>query len=160
MLGGENETLDYGEAQTYYPWAVMQNVCDSLVTRVGGPPQMALAEEITPNEDATGGRSRCARGPAFHDGSPVTAEDVKASIEYFAASSGMGGFYSVVDTAGMEVVDDLTLTVPLTEPRADFVETVLSVASVVYQGGDGAAEDPGCSGPFTLESYSSDSGRS
>lgn len=158
MLGGENETLDYGEAQTYYPWAVMQNVCDSLVTRVGGPPQLVLAEEVTPNEDSTEWTITLREGPTFHDGTPVTADDVAASIEYFAASTGMGGFYSMVDTENMQVVDDRTLTVPLTEPRADFVETVLSVASVVYQDGGGAAESPGCSGAFTLESYSPESG--
>jgi ATP-binding cassette, subfamily B, bacterial IrtA/YbtP len=37
----------------------------------------------------------------FHNGHPVTAQDVVASIRYFAQSPGFGGFYRVVDVAGL-----------------------------------------------------------
>lgn len=31
MLGSQNETLEYGQAQIYFRWAVMGNVCNVLV---------------------------------------------------------------------------------------------------------------------------------
>ncbi len=52
MLGSQNETLKYGQAQTYFPWAVMGNVCDVLVRWRNGLLEYPLATAIEPNEDA------------------------------------------------------------------------------------------------------------
>ncbi|MFC7623608.1 ABC transporter substrate-binding protein [Microlunatus sp. GCM10028923] len=158
MLGSENETLDYGAAQSYFPWVVLQNVCDSLVIREAGRSVPVLAEDITPNADATEWMIKLHPEAVFHDGDPVTAADVAASVRYFAQSPGFGGFYSVVDLNGMAAVDDHTLAVPLKVPRADFVDSVLSAASVVFEDGKGSTDVPSCSGPFELTSYSSDGG--
>lgn len=153
MLGSENETLDYGSAQSYFPWTVIGNSCDSLVVTRDGRVTPSLATEVTPNDDATIWTVRIRDDARFHDGTQVTADDVAGSIRYFAASPGFASAYAAVDLAAMSVVDPTTLTVPLTRPRADFVESVLTVASIVYKGGDGAAERPMCGGPFRVESF-------
>lgn len=158
MLGSDNESLDYGAAQSYFPWAVVGNVCDSLVISKDGEATNVLADQIVPNADASEWTVTLPDGATFHNGEPVTAEDVVASIRYFVDSPGFGGFYSVVNVAGLKALDERTVSVPLRAPRKDFVETVLSAASVVYQDGGGASDDPECSGPFILDSYSSDTG--
>lgn len=158
MAGSENETLDYGSAQSYFPWTVIGNICDSLVTTRDGVLTNSLATSVTPNEDATAWTVTIRPDATFHNGEPVTAEDVVASIRYFAASPGFSGFYSSVDVDAVSAVDQTTLRIPLTAPRSDFVETVLSAASIVYQDGEGSAETPSCSGPFELESFDQGTG--
>lgn len=153
MLGSENETLDYGSAQSYFPWTVIGNACDSLVVTVDGELTNSLAERITSNPGADEWTVTIRDDAAFHNGAPVTAQDVVESLRYFAASPGFTSYYEAVDVDALAAVDATTVRVPLTEPRADFVETVLSSASVVYQNGDGAAATPSCSGPFLLESF-------
>ncbi|ONI92894.1 hypothetical protein ALI22I_01275 [Saccharothrix sp. ALI-22-I] len=158
MLGSDNESLDYGAAQSYFPWVVVGNVCDSLVIRKDGEATNVLADQVVPNADASEWTITLHGEATFHSGDPVTADDVVASIRYFAESPGFGGFYSAVDVAGLKALDEHTVSVPLRTPRTDFVEAVLSAASVVYQDGKGATDDPSCSGPFTLDSYSSGTG--
>ncbi|MHA6628685.1 ABC transporter substrate-binding protein [Pseudonocardia sichuanensis] len=158
MLGSENETLDYGSAQSYFPWTVIGNACDSLVVTRDGAIVDSLAETIVPNADATEWIVTIRDGVTFHNGTALTAEDVVASIRYFAASPGFGTYYSVVDLDGLTAVDARTVRVPLTAPRADFVDTVLGSASVVFEAGEGTAEMPSCSGPFRLESFDQDTG--
>ena len=158
MLGSDNEALDYGAAQSYFPWVVVGNVCDSLVIRTGGETRNVLAAQVTANADASKWTITLRDGVRFHNGDPVTADDVVASIGYLAKSRGFGGFYSVIDLAGVKALDERTVSVPLRTPRVDFVETVLTAASVVYQDGKGATDEPSCSGPFTLESYSPETG--
>lgn len=53
MLGSQSGTLDYGRAQTYYPWMAVGNVCDVLVADKLGEAQYPLSQSITPNHDAT-----------------------------------------------------------------------------------------------------------
>jgi peptide/nickel transport system substrate-binding protein len=73
----------------------------------------------------------------WHDGEPLTAEDVKWTIELFSHPdsgvtvrtvlplSGIAGYTEFVEGAadeisGAEVIDDHTIQLTLTEPRADF----------------------------------------
>ncbi len=153
MLGSENETLDYGSAQSYFPLTVIGNTCDSLVANRDGETTYSLAETVTPNADADEWTITIRDDAVFHDGGPVTAQDVVESLRYFAASPGFAGYYEAVDVDALTAVDTTTVRVPLTEPRADFVETVLSSASVVFDDGDGATATPSCSGPFVLEGF-------
>ncbi len=62
----------------------------------------------------------------FHDGSRVTARDAEYSIEAF----------SLVDFAGVSVIDDYTLRIEFEEPNIDFANTMASSsrAIVVPQG--------------------------
>lgn len=53
-------------------------------------------------------------GVKFHNGKPLTAEDVKASLERIIDISPVSGYYEGV--SGIEVLDDLTLQVNLDKP--------------------------------------------
>jgi peptide/nickel transport system substrate-binding protein len=154
LLGAENEPLDYGAAQSYLPWVVLGNACDSLVLIDDGEPTLSLAESIEPDDEARAWTITIRDDAEFHDGALVTASDVAASLESLAESPGFAHFYAPV--AGYDVVDEHTLVVELHNPRTDFVETVLSGASVITK--DVGGDLPVCSGPFELTSFSSDTG--
>ena len=158
MLGSQSETLDYGRAQTYYPWAVSGNVCDVLVADRQGRPDYQLSRAITPNQDATRWTVSLRSGVRFSDGSPLTADDALASLRFLAASPGFAGFFSDVDMQASRVVNAEELELVLTRPRADLVTTVLTAASMVWKQGRGDAAIPVCSGPYQVASFNAQNG--
>ncbi|MFT0846918.1 ABC transporter substrate-binding protein [Actinomycetaceae bacterium L2_0104] len=158
ILGGPSDTLDITNAATNLPYAVLLNVYDSLVLLQGGEFELQLAESVTPNEDATRWTIAIRDGVTFHDGSPLTSTDVLYSLKYLAESANFGTIYGDVDFETSTIDDDLTLTLHLTRPRADFVEAMLSQLSPVFPDGTTDFTSPVGSGPFKLESFSADSG--
>lgn len=158
MLGSQSETLDYGRAQTYYPWVVTGNVCDVLVADRQGSPDYQLSRAITPNQDATRWTVSLRSGVRFSDGSPLTADDALASLRFLAASPGFAGFFSDVDMQASHVVNAEALELVLTRPRADLVTTVLTAASMVWKQGRGDAAIPVCSGPYQVTSFNAQNG--
>lgn len=131
VMGGQGDTLDVANSQTMLPYEVAMNVLDSLVTLPGGEPSYQLATEITSNDDATSWTIRIRDDATFHNGDPVRAADVLFSLKNIAQKPNGGG-YADVDFTASKVVDDHTVTLVTKRPRADFVEAVLSMISVVY----------------------------
>jgi peptide/nickel transport system substrate-binding protein len=89
-----------------------------------GVPQPWVAQEIRP-VDATTFQVRIRPGLKFHDGKPLTAQDVKFSFEYplkVKAGYFMGPLSSL---AGVDVVDDLTVRIRLKQPSAPFVANAM-----------------------------------
>ncbi len=69
-------------------------------------------------------------GMTFHDGAPVTAEDAVASIKRWGARDGMG--QKLMDfTESLEVVDELTFTLQLSEPYGLVLESLGKISSNV-----------------------------
>lgn len=154
VMGGQGDTLDVSSSQTMLPYEVGMNVLDSLVTLEGGEPTYQLATQITPDSTATRWTVRIRDDVTFHDGAPVRAADVLYSLRYISGNPSGSG-YADVDFDASEVVDDHTLTLVTTRPRADFVEAVLSVLSVVFPEGttDFTSTLIG-SGPYKVTSFS------
>ncbi|MDX5357371.1 MAG: ABC transporter substrate-binding protein [Rhodobacterales bacterium] len=79
-----------------------------------------VAESWTVSEDGTTITFKLRQGAVFHDGSPVTAEDVKWSLDRavnVTTAKNQMGTGSMTDPAQFVVVDPMTITV--TVPRAD-----------------------------------------
>ena len=73
-------------------------------------------------------------GVSFHDGSPVTAEDVAYSMNWHldpTNGSQMAAFYSAVDT--IEVTGEGEVTVQLTRPDAQFVYTPAHMSGFIMK---------------------------
>lgn len=69
-------------------------------------------------------------GMTFHDGAPVTAEDAVASIKRWGARDGMG--QKLMDfTDSLEVVDELTFRLRLSEPYGLVLESLGKISSNV-----------------------------
>lgn len=133
------------------------NVFDTLYAYSGsGQLVPSLAEEATPNSDATEWTIRLKSGVEFHDGSTLTADDVIYSLrrildpETGAEGTGQIG---MVDAAGLTKVDDLTVLVPLTRPFSIFLDQLAAghVISII-KNGETRFEQPNGTGAFKFVS--------
>jgi peptide/nickel transport system substrate-binding protein len=121
---------------------------------------LALADQFDFAEDAQSATFRLRQGVKFHDGSPITLEDVKWSYENYRGSSA-----SVLHekTKDIKLVGDRTIRFEFTEPFLDFpillgTGNLCGAGWVVprkyYQevGKDGFLQKPIGAGPYKLVS--------
>lgn len=152
---GVSDTFNVLNIDNIYDGFILAHVYDSLARIVDGQLVNQVAERFEPNADATTWTITIRQGVAFHTGAQVTAADVVYGLQSLCdpAKSPLAVLHSDIDAANIRAVDERTVEVPLTRPRADLVESVLSVVGMVIPDGttDYAAA-PG-TGPYVLESY-------
>jgi len=135
----------------------------SRLTRIGfdSQPQPDLAESWEASPDATEFTFFLRAGVTFHDGSPLTADDVVATYEAILNPDIPSAATSVLDMiVSVEAVDDLTVRFTLAAPFADLpYSTAHSNACIVSRA---ALDDltaletvANGTGPFKLETYDS-----
>jgi peptide/nickel transport system substrate-binding protein len=135
---------------------VAQAVFDSLTALdVNAEPQPYLAESVEPNADYTVWTITLRDGVTFHDGSPVNAAAVKATLEGHKASALTGSAVTPIES--IAVTDDLTAEVTMSLPWAAFPAALTSqvgyvVAPVMLadETKDAASRAPVGSGPFSF----------
>jgi peptide/nickel transport system substrate-binding protein len=87
--------------------------------------QPALAESYEAAEDATSYTFNLRRGVSFHDGQEMTARDVKYSLDLALAPPPPGiEIAFLANVAGVEIVDDYTVTVTMSKPDPSFPGTL------------------------------------
>jgi peptide/nickel transport system substrate-binding protein len=90
----------------------------------------------------------------FHDGQPLTAEDVKASVELASGFSGESAYALTWDPAEVEIVDDHTVRISTEEPFAPMLVelwwTPILSAEWLEGDPDRLASEPNGTGPFRL----------
>jgi peptide/nickel transport system substrate-binding protein len=89
-------------------------------------------------------------GVQFHDGSPLTAEDVEASIELGSGFSGESAYSLTWIPADVEVVDELTVRISTEQP---FAPMLVELGQIPILSADFIAEPqdmPNGTGPFRL----------
>ncbi len=90
----------------------------------------------------------------FHDGQPLTAADVKASVELASGFSGDSAYALTWDPAEVEVVDDHTVRISTEEPFAPMLAELwwTPILSAEWLEGDPARleSEPNGTGPFQL----------
>ena len=110
----------------------------------------AVASEDTISDDAKTYTFTLRDGITFHDGTPVTIEDVKYSIDRYAEIQGeSSAFSSLVDS--VEVQDDKTLVVNLKESYSEFLP--MMTIAIIPQSNEDPAGNPIGTGPFKYVSY-------
>ena len=130
---------------------VVFNLYEGLVkpTSDGGFIQ-AVASDYTISDDAKTYTFTLRDGITFHDGTPVTIEDVKYSIDRYAEIQGeSSAFSSLVDS--VEVQDDKTLVVNLKESYSEFLP--MMTIAIIPQSNEDPAGNPIGTGPFKYVSY-------
>lgn len=101
-------------------------VYDTLFwSQVREDPEPWLAERAESNDDFTEWTVTLREGVTWHDGRPLTAQDVKFSFEYYKAQEGASGRYAhhVSDTPpfdSAQVVDDQTVRLSFAAPAPQF----------------------------------------
>ena len=114
-LPGDIPSLD-PPAMLSYDTLVGFNVYETL-TWLGndGKAQPVLATDWTPNADATEWDFHLRKDVKFHDGTPLTAKDVKASLDRNIATGMVA--YDFVGVETISVVDDYTIHIKCSAPR-------------------------------------------
>jgi peptide/nickel transport system substrate-binding protein len=123
-----------------------------------------LADEWTVSDDGTEWTFDLHPGVTWHDGAPLTVEDVAFSFEYFKAHHGaLKWSWSVGTIEGAEVVDEDTVVLRLTEPLAGAHEGLIGSLPIIPRHIWDGVGDPAKfmseeavigSGPFQLVEYS------
>lgn len=154
--GSSSENLDANNSVGYPANMRCAQLYDPL-TKLNAQVQSeyALAEEITPNSTATLWTIRLRPDLTFHNGKPVTADDVIFTFQRIvnpklplAGATALGP----IDAKNMKKLDPLTVQVPMASPFASFIEQLgdygyLYIVPVGYD-----PQKPIGTGPFKFQS--------
>lgn len=157
-------------ATTVYEWRNLRLIYDKLLRlSPAGEPEAAAATEWEVIDDTTV-EITLREDMTFHDGEPVTVDDVKFSYDYFIEHEA-GYFIAFLESIeSTEVVDDETVQFNLKEPYAPFVNVTLTQIPILpkhlwenlleEEGIDHPEEytneDPIGSGPFVFDEWRRD----
>jgi peptide/nickel transport system substrate-binding protein len=115
---------------------ILLNAYDGLYRYVGNPPELKpwLAESYTVSDDGLTWEFKLRDGATFHDGSPVTADDVVYSFQRLLelGKAPSGAFAPVLKPENVTKVDDHTVRFVLSEPYAPFL-SALPIVAIVNQ---------------------------
>jgi peptide/nickel transport system substrate-binding protein len=122
--------------------------------------QPRLAESWEPNEDGSVWTFKIRQGVSFHDGTPMTANDVVQTFEKLIAGSpnAQSNFAGVLAAGNTSAPDDTTVEFQLEAPNGNFPTLVSSANynSIIIPANLDPADWPKTfigTGPFKYESY-------
>jgi len=139
---------------------IIRNMYDGLLTRDSSMNVVSELAESWTAIDATTYEFKLRKGVTFHDGSAMTATDIKFTIDRLTKENAMGGQTSprkslLASVQDVKVIDDHTIHIILESPwpilpaMLPFQEMV-SKAHVEKVGTDGMANQVNGTGPFKL----------
>ncbi len=133
-ITGDEGTLNPYTYVTGFPgWNLLMLQYDSLMQiDVEGVPQPWLASSVETSDDGLVYSIELVDGVTWHDGEPLTAEDVVFTIEYFTSNPAASRFardLNSVDSA--EATGDLTLDITLSAPNASFPLRALADVPII-----------------------------
>ena len=118
-------------------------------------PQMRLAESYTVSDDGMVYTFTLRDGTFFHNGEPITAEDVLYSVDLFCSAATLATYsYSIADC---QAPDEKTIVITLNTQDRAFLENLnccfILPKQAYEEAGDDFSAQPIGSGPYTVESY-------
>jgi len=154
--GGAGDFIDAGMLVTNTDGLRLYQLYDSLYAfDKNSLPQLSLAEEVTPNADATEWTVRLRSGVTFHDGKDLTADDVIFTFQRILdpklAMLG-SNFLKTMDITNVKKLDPLTVKIPFQAPFAQFPVCMATYFYfIVPKGYD--PKHPVGTGPFKFKSF-------
>ncbi len=153
-LEAEPPELDPNLSSAYVDRQVMASLYDKLVdiNRAGEIVPM-LAESYEVSDDGTEYTFELRKGVKFHDGTPFNAEAVKYNLDRYQEDDSVRST-EVQPIESVEVVDDYTVRVTLSQPFAPFLAVLTDRAGImaspkaIEDGGGRISDDPVGTGPF------------
>lgn len=139
----------------------MRNVYESLFFRTTDGelvPWLAESGDFSGNQWTI----RLRQGITFHSGAELTAEAVKANLDYILDPDNAAGTQTLIpDVTGVEVVDTYTLRITTAEPNPDLAaqltDVLIADPSVFAEAGAEALnENPVGTGPYRVERWQRD----
>ncbi|MCF0228338.1 MAG: ABC transporter substrate-binding protein [Parasporobacterium sp.] len=145
------DSLDPHNADYAGTREVLFNLFEGLVKATsGGSIEPAVAESYEISEDAQTITFKLRTGITFHDGTPVTPEDIKYSIERYAGIQGEGSSFDAFKE--LQIIDDQTVAIILSEPNPEFIYEL--TCAVIPQANDADVNsNPIGTGPFKYVSF-------
>jgi peptide/nickel transport system substrate-binding protein len=155
--GSSSDTLDPHMGLTYLDTARANSLYSPLLKlNSAAQTEMELAEEISPHGSTSEWTIRLRKGVTFHDGKPLTADDVIFTFQRIlnpkAPLSGATPL-GPIDLQGLKKMDDLTVLVPMTSPYGSFIDQLsywyyLYIVPVGFN-----PAKPNGTGPFKFQSF-------
>ena len=156
-MNADIDTMHPSDYSTTVELNVLNQMYDTLIyMNPGGAhePEARLAETWEASEDGMTYTFHLRDDATFHDGTPVTAEDVVFSLELYQNSSYQNSFVNGLDYA--EATDEHTVVCHLSIPYAPFLlgVSVCHIASKAYYDADPEkfVTEPNGSGPYKFVS--------
>ncbi len=154
--GSAKDTLDPGRSSFEPDNAFVTQLYDGLMgLDTDFRLENRLAEAVEPNADASVWKIKLKSGLEWHDGKPVTAEDVVFSFQRtldpadpLLGAPGLGG----LEPNGIVKIDDSTVEFRLTKPNAIFAEGLAMRYNMIVPVGYDPAKPVGC-GAFKLAEF-------
>ena len=164
ITGDEDTITPYTYVSGFPGWNLLMLQYDSLMQYdAEGEPQPWLAESVEVNDDLTEYTITLVDGVTWHDGEPLTIDDVEFTFNYFIENAA-GRFAR--DLGAVESVStdgNLTMTVTLSEPSPSFDLVALADIPIIPQHVWESVEEPGDhvfesvsnvgSGPYIMVEY-------
>jgi peptide/nickel transport system substrate-binding protein len=154
--GSSSDTIDGFNPITQIDYGRVPALFEQLVRWEPGGVQNKLAEEFSSNADGTVWTVRVRSGLTFHNGKPVTAEDLIFSFQHMlnvkTPTIGTAAMVAV-DPHGLKKLDARTIQVAMTSPQTTFRDQMSNTTFPIVPVGYDPKHPIGC-GPFKLDSFS------
>jgi peptide/nickel transport system substrate-binding protein len=154
--GSSSDTVNPLLVVSNADFARVNNLFDPLL-RPGadGNVEFVLADEVTPNAEATAWTVRLREGVEFHNGKTLTADDLLYTYQQIldpAAPTAAGLGLPQLDVTKLRKVDERTVEFGCHVPFGTFVQALASFSNVLPTDFDPAK--PVGTGPFAYKSFS------
>jgi peptide/nickel transport system substrate-binding protein len=152
---GTAETLNPNVGVTPIDQSRIQQLYDPLtILNPDLTTSPGLATEWTPNKDATEWEVKLRPGVTFHNGKPLTSQDVIYSIRLMSKpTSAALPFVSGIKLNELKAVNSTTLRIPLQFPDASLQSNFVYYNTWIVQDGEKDFTHPIGTGPFKFESF-------
>ena len=122
--GSGSDTLDPHKGLTYLDSARAQSLYQPLLQlNTSAQTEFVLAEDISPHGSTSNWVITLRKGITFHDGKPLTADDVIFTIRRIVSGKLTGATpLGPIDLKGLKALDKLTVQVPMTSPYGSFTD--------------------------------------
>src|SRR5215475_7498018 len=122
--GSGSDTLDPHKGLTYLDTARAQSLYQPLLQlNTRAQSELVLAEEISPHGSTSQWVIRLRPGITFHDGKPLTADDVIFTLKRIINGKLTGAnSLGPIDVNGLKKLDTHTVQVPMTSPYGSFLD--------------------------------------
>jgi len=156
-LGGGQSTdsLDPALAASQVPYMYLQTAGDRLTdVAPDGSIMMKLAEEVSSSKDAKTWTFKIRKGVTFQNGKPLTADDVKQTMERHSDKNSKSGALGIMKGIASMKVDGDNFVVELHTANADLPYLMSDYHLVIQPGG--GMDDPMAgifAGPYKIKHF-------
>jgi peptide/nickel transport system substrate-binding protein len=153
--GSGSDTLDPHKGLTYLDTARAQSLYQPLLQlNTQAQTEYVLAEEISPRGSTSDWVIRLRKGITFHDGKPLTADDVIFTLKRIVKGKLTGSTpLGPIDVGGLKALDTHTVHVPMTSPYGSFIDQLAYWYYLYIVPASFNPAQPNGTGPFKYHSF-------